>query len=391
MLNGLAIRLAQSIGLHRDGASLHLSPFDTEMRLRLWWHLCVLDSRAPEDQGFELTIDVLNRGLRLPLNVDDNQLFPSMTQLPIETVGWTEMSFFLIQTESCRLLHPVLGTREHSPTNTLPDLTAKRQMIQERTQYVLSKYGISSKTPGQLPLIAMQHLTTACKKMEFMLQLREEIDMQKQEGVQDDTTDVLRPSFKLACDGLESSFILLKGGLSLGFKWLFTAYTPWYALAYVLRCLSNSPCGPNTERAWALVEGIFPQELSLNEVSETHEEDGHGSIWKCLALLRYQAQSSRNSQRSANDESQVPVEHRASPGFRPVDNVQQTEPPPAYTTPQASAFPGYEMIPEQELMADPNQNIFSSFDFSMSGVPYLLEWNAVIHGSLMEGNNSDLM
>jgi hypothetical protein len=361
------------------------------MRLRLWWHLCVLDSRAPEDQGFELTIDVLNRGLRLPLNIDDNQLFPSMTKLPAETVGWTEMSFFLIQTESCRLLHPVLGTREHSPPNTLPDITAKRQMIQERTQYILSKYGISSKTPGQLPLIAMQHLTTACKKMEFMLQLREEIDLQKQEGVQDDTTDVLRPSFKLACDGLESSFILLKGGLSLGFKWLFTTYTPWYALAYVLRCLSNNPCEQNTERAWALVEGIFPQELSLNDVSETREEDGHGSIWKCLALLRYQAQSSRISQRSANNGTQTPVEHRAPSSLGPVENIQETEPPPAYTTPHVSAFSGYGMITDEELMADPNQNLFSSFDFPMSRVPYLPEWNAVIHGSLMDESNPDLM
>jgi hypothetical protein len=234
VLNGLAIRLAQSIGLHRDGASLHLSPFDTEMRLRLWWHLCVLNSRAPDDQGFELTIDVLNLGLRLPLNVDDNQLFPSMTQLLIESVGWTELSFVLIQTESCRLLHLVLGTREHSPANTLPDLTAKRQMIQDRTQYVLSKYGISSKSPGHLPLIAMQPLNTGCKKLGFMLQLREEIDLLKQEGAQDDTTDVPRPSFKLACDGLESSFVLLK--TSLWFKWLFTTYTPWYALADVLRC-----------------------------------------------------------------------------------------------------------------------------------------------------------
>ncbi|CAG7949172.1 unnamed protein product [Penicillium olsonii] len=385
ILNGLAIRLAQSVGLHRDGASLRLSPFDTEIRLRLWWHLCVLDSRAPEDQGFELTIDVLNRGLRLPLNVDDNQLFPSMKQLPVESIGWTEMSFFLIQTESCRLLHPVLGTRELSPSNALSDLATKRQMIQEHTQYVSSKYGATARTTGHLPFLALQHFTTACKKMEFMLRLREEIDMQEKEDAGDEIAEVSRPSFKLACDGLESSSILLTGEISLGFKWLFTTYVPWYALAYVLRCLSNSPCGPNTDRAWDLIDKVFPRELNLNELS-TPEEDGYSSIWKCLALLRNQALSSRNSQLSAND-ANAPVERVDSRDDRTEQGINENEPPPAY----ASAFPGYGMISEQELIPDPSQNIFSSFDFSMSGVPYLPEWNAVIHGSLMDGNAADMI
>ena len=90
------------------------------MRLRLWWHLCVLDSRAPEDQGFEPTVDIMNRKLRLPLNVNDNQICPDMTCLPMESNGWTEMSFFLIQTESCRLLHPVLDTQEQHAADALP-------------------------------------------------------------------------------------------------------------------------------------------------------------------------------------------------------------------------------------------------------------------------------
>ncbi|THC89879.1 hypothetical protein EYZ11_010667 [Aspergillus tanneri] len=391
VLNGLAIRLAQSIGLHRDGACLQLSPFDTEMRLRLWWHLCVLDSRAPEDQGFELSLDVLNQGLRLPLNIDDNQIFPNMTQLPNETEGWTEMSFFLIQTESCRLLHPVLGTREQCSAETLKDITAKRKMIQERTQYVSNKYGISSKTPSGLSLVAIQHFTTACKKMEFMLQLREEISMRKRKGLQGDATDVLKPSFRLACEVLESNYILLKEGLSLGFKWLFTTYTQWYALAYVLRCLCSSPCGPEAERAWALVEEVFPHEMSVDGYSAgTHDEYGHGSIWKCLALLRYQALSLKHAQLPTDGEIQPP-ECRASQGFRVVEHRQDTEIPPIHTSAHMTSPTDFGVIHEQEFIADPNQNIFSSLDFSVSEIPFLPEWNAVINGCLDNGDNSAVL
>lgn len=124
--------------------------------------------------------------------------------------------------------------------------------MQEHGQYLSAKYSTSyrSGTPTDLSRIAMQHITTASKKMKFVLQLREEISMAKQNGAQEDATPgLLKPSFKLACEGLESNYVLLKEGLASGFRWFFNIYTPWYALAYVLRCLCSSPCGFGTERA----------------------------------------------------------------------------------------------------------------------------------------------
>lgn len=48
---GLAVRLAQSLGMHRDGDTLNLNPFDAEMRRRLWWGICILDTPASEDHS----------------------------------------------------------------------------------------------------------------------------------------------------------------------------------------------------------------------------------------------------------------------------------------------------------------------------------------------------
>jgi hypothetical protein len=47
-MTGVAVRLGQTMGLHRDGITLGLSPFETEMRRRLWWHLVHLDFRAAD-------------------------------------------------------------------------------------------------------------------------------------------------------------------------------------------------------------------------------------------------------------------------------------------------------------------------------------------------------
>ncbi|EEA26447.1 hypothetical protein EYB26_006155 [Talaromyces marneffei] len=382
VLNGLAIRLAQSIGLHRDGASLQLSPFDTEIRLRLWWHLCVLDSRAPEDQGFQPTVDVINRGLRLPLNVNDNQIYPGMTRLPVESHGWTEMSFFLIQTESCRLLHPILNIQYQYSTNAFLGIREKRNLIDEHGRSLMAKYGMlpgdAAAASTDLLHIAIQHTATAHKKMQFVLQLREEVSMQKQKGAQGDSiSDVEKRSFKLACEALECSRVLLREGIASrsGLQWFFKMYTQWYALAYVLRCLCGSPQGPETERAWTLVEELFPLGMSLDD------EYWHGSIWSYLNLLRSQASSLRQyDQRPSTGGN----EHSISSHTLPPDVKipPSTDTPETTPTGAAHGTSGFSEL-DQELITDSNQTFFSSLDLSMPEFPFLPDWNAIINGCLI--------
>lgn len=44
-LAGLAMRVAQTMGLRSDGVHWGLSPFNVEMRRRLWWELCTLEAQ----------------------------------------------------------------------------------------------------------------------------------------------------------------------------------------------------------------------------------------------------------------------------------------------------------------------------------------------------------
>ncbi|KAM5343949.1 hypothetical protein ACJ41O_012486 [Fusarium nematophilum] len=52
-LTGLAVRLAQNFGLHREGSLFGLSKFDMEMRRRLWWQIAILDAPSAEDYSGE--------------------------------------------------------------------------------------------------------------------------------------------------------------------------------------------------------------------------------------------------------------------------------------------------------------------------------------------------
>lgn len=180
----------------------------------------MLDSRSIEDQGFQPTVHLINPELRLPSNINDDQIYPDMTHLPTKSNSWTDMSLFLIQTKSCRIIYPILDAQQDS-ADTLRDIRGKREKIQDPFQYISAKYGIlsNSKTPTNLPRIATQHVTTACKKMQFVLQLQEEIYLRKQNKTQDDITpNVLKRSFELACKTLASSHVLLNEGLAANFK-----------------------------------------------------------------------------------------------------------------------------------------------------------------------------
>jgi hypothetical protein len=55
-LTGLTVRIAQTLGVHRDGSHFKLPPFEIEMRRRLWWQVCILDARSSEDHGCDPTI-----------------------------------------------------------------------------------------------------------------------------------------------------------------------------------------------------------------------------------------------------------------------------------------------------------------------------------------------
>lgn len=344
----------------------------------------MLDSRAPEDQGFQPTVDVINRGLRLPLNVNDNQIYPGMTRFPVESHGWTEMSFFLIQTDSCRLLHPILSMQEQYSANDSLSIGEKRNLIDEHGRILMAKYGMlaGDAAPTDLSCIAFQHTATARKKMQFVLQLREEISMRKKKEAQDDSiSSVHKQSFKLACDALECSRVLLKEGMTSGsgFQWFFKMYTQWYALAYVLRCLCGSPRGPETERAWTLIEELFPLGMNLDD------EYAHGSIWSYLNLLRSQASSLRQrGQRlsSGNNDHSISSHNILSDSKIPPSSdttATATATTPPVVAHDTSNFPEL----DQELMTDSNQTFFSSLDLSMPDFPFLPDWNAIINGCLI--------
>ena len=93
-LCGTATRIAQRMGVHRDGAAYKFPPFEAEMRRRLWWQMQLLDFSAAELCGSDLAPTIMNGDAKPPLSLDDADLHPQMTALPPErTDGPSEMMY----------------------------------------------------------------------------------------------------------------------------------------------------------------------------------------------------------------------------------------------------------------------------------------------------------
>ncbi|KAI0544850.1 fungal-specific transcription factor domain-containing protein [Xylaria curta] len=115
-LGGIIVRIAQKMGLHKDGQNLGLSPFETEMRRRIWWQIMTVET------WFSMFSDMRNSpqtdwDARPPLNLDDEDLQTS-EQLVRSKVGPTDMIFCLINNKITEFLlqNPGLeNPMRHSP------------------------------------------------------------------------------------------------------------------------------------------------------------------------------------------------------------------------------------------------------------------------------------
>lgn len=99
-LIGVAVRIAQRIGLNVDGTTFGIPPFEVEMRRRLWWQIVLIDIRVLEISGSGTSTHLYTWNTKLPSNVNDSDLFPDMRDPPVERSSVTEMMFVRIQCEA---------------------------------------------------------------------------------------------------------------------------------------------------------------------------------------------------------------------------------------------------------------------------------------------------
>ncbi|KAL2793699.1 hypothetical protein BJX66DRAFT_325870 [Aspergillus keveii] len=140
ILTGIAVRIGQRIGIHRDGEKLNLPPFQVEMRRRLFYHLLPLDSSAAQISGIGISIMPGTWDTKLPLNVNDEEIWPGMADLSPEQNGPTEMMFCLSRFCVGKHLSRVGGPADLESSSHFKEIAEAKRSVSEAETEVEEKF-----------------------------------------------------------------------------------------------------------------------------------------------------------------------------------------------------------------------------------------------------------
>jgi hypothetical protein len=290
-LTGLLIRLSQSLGLHRDGTHFpNLTPFEIEMRRRLFWAVCVLDLRSSEDQGTDLTIVPGTFDTRLPLNINDADISPESSCLPEPRDGTTDMAFSLVRYEICALarqLHVPPGMAPPYVGDASKSLEEREALLREVSQRVERQ--LLKDTSTDMFWVASHVTRIIVAKMTLVIYQPVLFPGPGHEELSDDVRARL---LNAALDVFEYSHILHTDPRGKQWRWLFQSWSHWHALAYTLIEVSHRPWGPKAERAWAALNLTFQS----SDPAVMEKLASHHAVWMPLRKLYIKVKKHREAE-----------------------------------------------------------------------------------------------
>lgn len=289
-LTGLIVRIAQTIGVHRDGSHFGLAPFEVEMRRRLWWQVCILDTRASEDHGCDPTIIEQAFDTKMPMNINDVDISPDMKEFPPERQGCTDMSFCLIRFEVANTFRrinyippgPPRACNEFFSNVTLQD---KEKWITECHERLEERY--LKHCDMSVPLFWVT--ATVARLMMSKMWLMVYHPFQRQDGGASLPSETKEKLFITSLENIEYSLLLETESRTMKWGWLFKTYMQWHALAFILSELCDRTTGDLVDRAWNAVEKTRDGRWGMN-ISENSRA---GHLWRPLKKLYRKAKEAR--------------------------------------------------------------------------------------------------
>lgn len=256
VLVGVANRIGQRSGLHRDGSALGLSVFEAEMRRRLWWQINLIDAYAEKLAGVGRTAALGD--VRIPLNVNDSELNPDMRDPPKEHDGPTEMMFFLIRCYVGDFLrrsgpnNAYDGTWSRLSQTGVP-ISDKDKAIDEFEELLKRKFlnYCDESIPSHL-MAAYLSRAVICT-MRFIAHNPDQYE-DKGANMPEKEKDLLFDNCVKVISYQNMAFII-KG--TQGFAWHVNMHFQWKAFIYILNELRYRTSGEDAERGWQQVQMVY--------------------------------------------------------------------------------------------------------------------------------------
>lgn len=249
VLTGSAVRIAQRLGLHRDGSRYKMSPFDAEMRRRTWWQIVFLDGNASKLAGAGFPAWLAKFDTKIPLNISDSDLSPAMTEPPTEKAGATEMLFCCLRFEVAQLIRDK-GDRWRTATNNPETINEKFQVIDAMEKTLEERFVRYCDSSIPLHLIVIYAAKSVICSLRIMARHPRQYP-DKGASMSQADKDIL---FGLCVQELEIDSMGQTVKAIRGYLWHIQHYFQLDAFIYILSELRNRVSGEEVERAWKQVQ-----------------------------------------------------------------------------------------------------------------------------------------
>ena len=275
---GVALRIAMSIGLHRDGSTLGLDGFSTEIRRRLWWHLMLLDADLSEAHGVD-SVSPPSYNTQMPTNLDDVDIQPGMDTIPKAHIGFTEMTPSLVRYEIMIRSRPLLQQSSDRPSlvggnGDMSNLDSNVNIISELQESLEKDFSRHCSEAIALQFTTQEILRVKCRMLSFSVY--HPFVRDRRASSQNDSQAIRDTLFDIAADIVERVRDLESNPRTCHWGWYFRSDTQWPALVYLLNEVIVRPPSPSVDQAWDVIKHARRQYHAgrLSESQGTHGTRG---------------------------------------------------------------------------------------------------------------------
>ncbi|KAL9107301.1 MAG: hypothetical protein Q9227_007753 [Pyrenula ochraceoflavens] len=239
------------------------------MRRRLWWHLVNVDTRIAELLGVRPSLDISYGDTKMPLNVNDEDLYPDMPDPPPERNGITPIALCLIKCETLEGLGKS-STGNHGDVGfdllRRPEIsvTEKDSIINQIEDRLERKYLRYCDPSNSLHMfVSVMIRTSICKVKLFAHNPRQYANGDAQ--VPQSERDIV---FANAMKLLEYCYMMQGGHNGLRkYMWQIGTSYLWNTMLYILIELRHRETGSEVEKAWELIGSVLSNHKQVFEES----------------------------------------------------------------------------------------------------------------------------
>jgi hypothetical protein len=267
-LSGVAIRIAQRMGLDQDGVHLGLPAFETEIRRRIWWVLRLHDSRTAELCGLAKfrDMDTDAESTKWPSNVNDDQLYPGMTSLPAETVGLTDSSFLTLRFEFTSLIVASVArfrqsgkSARHWETHLLSDdvasITKGFPKLEERIETKYLRYCDPSQPLHLMVMIVGRYAMNVARFMTH--------HPRRWASIEQTPVAERELVWTISVNLLEQYNMVRSNSQIEQFAWHAAYLMHWHSFIHLLDTLRVSPLVDDSDKVWKLIGTTYKNSPSM--------------------------------------------------------------------------------------------------------------------------------